>query len=213
MHEGLPWYAMELLSGEPLSDYNRRAWTKIEGAYPDEVDTRMERLADAPAAAEAPLAPVKRQAAAGRLELVLTILRQLCASLAFLHGEGIVHRDLKSANVFLRKDETPVLIDFGLVWRFPGSIGREILDVSAAAAGTEGYMAPEQILGELVDARADLYAAGCILYETITGRLPHRSRALLRTGAPPLPPSHVVDGVPPGLDDLVMRLLEPRARD
>ncbi len=228
VHEGVPWYAMELLAGEPLSEYNRRAWLRVEGPYPDEVETRIEPILEGgpveavEAAMAPPLAPdVARPparvgllpAGAGRLPHALTLIRQLCASLAFLHGEGIVHRDLKSANVFLRTSGTPVLIDFGLVWRFPGSLGREVLEVSAAAAGTAGYMAPEQIVGDLVDARADLYAVGVILYELVTGRLPFRNKPLLRKATPPPLPSHVVAGVPRALDELVMRLLEARPRD
>jgi serine/threonine protein kinase/tetratricopeptide (TPR) repeat protein len=219
IHDGVPWYAMELLSGESLSDYNWRAWSQVNGPYPDELDTRNEKtpvaeIATSSARDDAMPFDPRRPAAAGRLEHVLSLVRQLCASLAFLHGEGIVHRDLKSANVFLCADGRPVLIDFGLVWRFPGPIGREVIDVSAALAGTAGYMAPEQILGELVDARADLYAVGCILYETITGRLPFRNKPLITkmSIAPPLP-SHLVDRVPPALDALILHLLEARPRD
>jgi serine/threonine protein kinase/tetratricopeptide (TPR) repeat protein len=217
VHEGVPWYAMELLTGEPLSEYNRRAWARVEGPYPDELETRAEptdaEMRASPAAA-APAIEKLLPAAAGRLDEALILVRQLCSSLAFLHGEGIVHRDLKSANVFLCASGSPVLIDFGLVWRFPGPMGREVLEVSAAAAGTAGYMAPEQIVGDLVDARADLYAVGCILYELITGRLPFRNKPLLsKMTAPPTRPSHLVSGVPRSLDDLVMRLLEARPRD
>jgi tetratricopeptide (TPR) repeat protein len=213
VHEGVPWYAMELLSGETLSDFNRRAWDSVSQPYPDEVETRLESAEEPiPPLIDVPLDPT-RPAAAGALPRMLAIIRQLCASLAFLHGEGIVHRDLKSANVLLRDGVRPVLIDFGLVWRFPGPIAREVIDVAAAAAGTVGYMAPEQIAGDLVDARADLYAVGCILYETLTGRLPHRRHLSPKTTAAPIPPSHLVVGIPAALDDLVMRLLEPRARD
>jgi serine/threonine protein kinase/predicted ATPase len=109
----------------------------------------------------------------------------------------------------------PVLVDFGLVARF-GS--REALEAAGGAAGTLEYMAPEQILGDLVDARADLYALGCILYELLTGRRPFQGRtgaevirAHLRTGPPP--PSELVEGVPPQLDALVLALLAKRPQD
>ena len=214
VEEGVPWYAMELLSGESLSDYNRRAWESVSQPYPDELDTRIEQIVPEVDAPPEPIGfELLRPAAAGHLERVLEIVRRLCASLAFLHGEGIVHRDLKSANVLLCDGVRPVLIDFGLVWRFPGPIAREVIDVSAAAAGTAGYMAPEQLEGDLVDARADLYAVGCILYETLTGRLPHRNQPHLKMTVTPVPPSRLVLGIPRTLDELVMRLLERRPRD
>jgi serine/threonine protein kinase/tetratricopeptide (TPR) repeat protein len=212
---GVPWYAMDLLRGETLSDFNRRTWKAIQVPYRDEVETKLDPPTrdDASALPEEDTGP-RRSAAAGQLETALELVRALCSSLAFLHGEGIVHRDLKSANVFLREDQSPVLIDFGLVWRFPSALGREVFDVSAPVAGTAGYMAPEQIVGDVVDARADLYAVGCILYELVTGRLPYRNEPLVRKLTnPPRPPSHLVDGVPAPLDDLALRLLEKRPRD
>lgn len=148
----------------------------------------------------------------------LAALRQLCEPLGFLHGEGIVHCDLKPANIVLRPDGAPVIIDFGLMVHFSGPHGRERLDESFAAVGTVEYMAPERILGELVDARADLYAVGCILHEILTGRPPFlgEPRSILRQhlSAKPAPPSSIVRGVAPELDELVLRLLEkdPRAR-
>ncbi len=218
---GAPWYSMELLNGETLSDFNRGAWLAVGGATPssssnnDEIETQIDLPArDRPRATQDDNAGPRRAAAAGQLETALALVRGLCASLAFLHGEGIVHRDLKSANVFLRADRSPVLIDFGLVWRFPGALAREVLDVSMPVAGTAGYMAPEQILGDNVDARADLYAVGCVLYELVTGHLPYRNEPLIRKlSGPPTAPSRVVDGVPPALDALILRLLEKRPRD
>ena len=157
-------------------------------------------------------------AAGGALGVVLTILRRLCSTLAFLHGEGIVHRDLKPSNVLVQPDGTPVLVDFGLVSHFGGEISREALDIGEVGVGTVGYMAPEQIRGELLDARADLYSLGCILYELVTGRqpfvratVPEVARAHLK--AAPLPPSQFVDGIPPALDALTLQLLAKRPRD
>jgi len=65
-----------------------------------------------------------------------------------------------------------VLMDFGLVSRARGAVGRETLEIAGRVVGTTHYMAPEQIRGEMVDARADLYALGCILYEAVCGRPP-----------------------------------------
>jgi hypothetical protein len=142
----------------------------------------------------------------------LTLVRSLCSPLAFLHGEGIVHRDLKPDNILIRADGLPVLVDFGLVALVAAEVSREALELGAGAAGTVAYMAPEQARGELVDARADLYAVGCILYELITGRPPFVGRSpseVLRQHIEldPSAPSTWVDGLPSGLDELVLRLL------
>lgn len=228
---GVPWYAMELLEGETLSSYARRIWrerssppTDIRTA-PTEPSTRPgEPRSRAGSAGGAAPMPVRRDlarplVACGELPFVLRVARRLCDTLGFIHGEGIVHRDLKSANVLACSGAVPKLLDFGLAWRFPGAMGREVLgDVSAGAAGTAGYMAPEQIRGEIVDARADLYSLGCVLYELLTGQAPFggRSAAEVRRShleAPVLPPSVLVTGVPPELDDLVLALLSKRASD
>jgi eukaryotic-like serine/threonine-protein kinase len=158
-------------------------------------------------------------AAAGKLVEILSLVHEICAPLAFLHGEGVVHRDLKPENVVLRaRDGAPVLIDFGVVSEFGASRSREVLDVGGLPQGTAGYMAPEQIRGEYVDARTDLYALGCILYELVAGRLPFVGGLVsvlqAHMGEPPPGLSTWVSSVPSGLDALVMRLLakDPRER-
>jgi serine/threonine protein kinase/tetratricopeptide (TPR) repeat protein len=174
-----------------------------------------------PGRAEDPLAvPVERRpAAGGALAGVLPLMRRLCFPLAFLHGEGLVHRDLKPDNVFVRPDATPVLVDFGLLSQFSGPLGRERFEIAGGTVGTAAYMAPEQVRGDLVDARADLYALGCIYYELLTGRKPFLAERLqevlrLHLVAQPLPPSALVNGVPAQLDRLVLDLLkkDPRER-
>ncbi|WP_245682693.1 serine/threonine-protein kinase [Archangium gephyra] len=151
------------------------------------------------------------------LPMALTLLRRLCAPLAYLHGNGLVHRDLKPENVFVRPDGAPVLVDLGIAAQSGGA--REVLQVGGSTVGSEAYMAPEQIRGDFVDARADLYALGCILYEAVTGQPPFvASRSAgsvlhqhLRRA--PRPPSQVVEGLPPELDALVLRLLAKRPQE
>jgi hypothetical protein len=152
------------------------------------------------------------------LPTLLAPLRALCDTLAFLHGEGIVHRDLKPANVlFSREDDRLVLVDFGLVGRFSARTGREALEGGGALVGTLDYMAPEQIRGEYVDARADLYSLGCMLYEAMSGQPPFRgSPAAILEGhleRTPEPPSRVRPGLPRALEALVLRLLAKKPRD
>ena len=154
-----------------------------------------------------------------RLRRVLTLARQLCAPLAFLHGEGIVHRDLKPDNIIVRADGTPVLVDFGVMAEFGAAVGRDRVTADSQVAGTPFYMAPEQITGADMDARADLYALGCVLYELLTGEPPFTGDSAARVlrahlEREPAPPSSCADGIPPAVDELVLRLLakEPAKR-
>jgi predicted ATPase len=147
-----------------------------------------------------------------KLVHLLSVVRRLCGSLAYLHGEGLVHRDLKPDNVLVRPDGMPVLVDFGLAAPFGGEVSREALAAAAFAAGTVGTMAPEQIRGELVDARADLYALGCILYELLTGRPPFVGKLSVEVlwqhlHAEPESPSRLVQEMPMLLEELILRLL------
>src|SRR4029450_4632847 len=97
--------------------------------------------------------------------------------LAFLHAHGLVHRDLKPDNILIQPDGNPVLVDFGIVGQFGDKAGREVLKLERTA-GTLAYMAPEQAMGRLVDARAALFSLGCILYECIVGEPPYGASGL-----------------------------------
>ena len=165
----------------------------------------------APTAGRAPPEPIPE----GERRDFLGLVARLCGTLAYLHGEGIVHRDIKPQNVIIRPDGTPVLLDFGLASYF-GAGGRECLEVGGRVEGTPEYMSPEQIRGEYVDARADLYAVGCILYEGVTGRVPFRAttpggtlRAHVKV--PPTPPRDIRPDVPQALNDLILHLLAKKA--
>lgn len=205
---GVPWVAMPLLRGRTLRDYIADAFSKDAGLGAA-ITVPMQAAGCIPAVVRLRTDGPAATADARPLGPMLMLIRRLCAPLAYLHGEGVVHRDLKPANIFLQGDERPVLVDLGIAAHFGGA-GREELDVDPLA-GTLTYMAPEQLQGEPVDARADLYALGCILYECVTGRPPFlgdSSSLRAQHGyASPERPSALVTGLPAALDDLILALL------
>jgi tetratricopeptide (TPR) repeat protein len=106
----------------------------------------------------------------------LDVAEDLLAALAALHDAGVVHRDLKPSNIFLTPHGAK-LVDFGIAHELPGDVSLPIsteLTLPGRLVGTPGYMAPEQILGKAADARADLFAAGAVLYEALAGHHPFR---------------------------------------
>jgi serine/threonine protein kinase/tetratricopeptide (TPR) repeat protein len=214
VQDGLPWYAMELLEGTSLRARLDQGGMSVEAA--------------------------------------LSLMQSLCSSLAFLHGEGVVHRDLKPDNILitggrlgaggtreaqeaapspvscLLSPAFPVIVDFGLAAHWPLAglgnaaellVAREVLEVTGRVSGTAAYMAPEQARGEPVDARADLYSLGCILFELLAGRPPFSGRTWAEVlyqhcHVEPTPPSAFRAGLAPQLDALVLGLLrkEPHER-
>jgi serine/threonine protein kinase len=135
---------------------------------------------------------------------------QLLGALASLHALGVVHRDVKSANLLIRTDDIAKLTDFGIA-RFPSELSKES---GGMAPGTGAYMAPEQVMGTTLDARADLYAAAIVMFEMLTGVTPFddpsRTELAVRTAqldeAPP-PITRLVPGVPASLDIVFARAL------
>ncbi len=210
VRDGLPWYAMELLRGATLrsvlSELHGHPTEEAPSTFPPQVGE-----AGAPSSEPEP-APVP--AALGQLPRILGLFRALCEALAWLHGEGVVHRDLKPENLFVRPDGTPVLVDFGMAQSGAGAgASRESLDALALGGGTVSYMAPEQALGDLVDARADLYAVGVMLFEALCGRPPFSGSrsavvfAKIGQRAPSI--DRYATGVPRALARLLDELLHP----
>jgi serine/threonine-protein kinase len=112
---------------------------------------------------EGPL-PIPRAAA---------ILLDVCAALREAHAQGVIHRDLKPGNVLLREGDRAVVVDFGMAKIVTGGgTGTTALTQHNMVFGTPEYMAPEQARGDELDARCDVYAAGIMLYEMLTGRVP-----------------------------------------
>ncbi|MEN0106975.1 MAG: serine/threonine-protein kinase, partial [Pseudomonas sp.] len=100
----------------------------------------------------------------------LAILRQVASALGYAHSQGMVHRDVKPANILFRADGTAVLSDFGIAKSIEENT--QFTQVGFAI-GTPSYMSPEQARGLKIDGRADLYALGVVLYEILTGKLPY----------------------------------------
>jgi hypothetical protein len=100
----------------------------------------------------------------------LALGAQLCRALEAAHAQGVVHRDIKPENVVLSHEGVLKVMDFGIAQLVQG-----LGEASGTSSGTVGYMAPEQLLGEPADARADLYAVGVVLFECVTGRRPFES--------------------------------------
>lgn len=148
----------------------------------------------------------------------LKIVRPLAQALAAAHAHDITHRDLKPENVYLRRDatgETPMLLDFGIAL-IPDHIAPGRPQTQAGmVVGTPCYMAPEQALGDPVDARADVFALGVLLYRMTTGQLPWDGRSLsevLRAqlhGPPPSWPMPQAEDVPASARDAILWMLCP----
>jgi eukaryotic-like serine/threonine-protein kinase len=142
--------------------------------------------------------PVKRETAKRLQELnrpervgrLKDALLQVCEALAYIHAHGLVHRDLKPSNIMVDEDRQVRLMDFGLAKFLADDTG---MTLDGRMVGTFRYMPPEQILGEPLDGRADLYSLGVILYELMTGRVPFDAKSpvdlwhkVLETEPPPL---------------------------
>jgi serine/threonine protein kinase len=169
----------------------------------------------------------KRLKREGRLPVgtVLAIGRQVATALAAAHSRGLIHRDIKPANIWLETlpdgqgplapRERVKILDFGLARAIDSATH---LTESGAFAGTPGYMAPEQVRGEPLDGRCDLFSLGCVLYRSCTGRLAFAGANPLATLRAleleqPQPPQLLNPEVPPDLSNLILRLLDKRAEN
>jgi eukaryotic-like serine/threonine-protein kinase len=185
-HEGAPYIVTQLLEGESLRD----------------------RLQTGP------LPP--RTA----VELAVQIAQGLSAA----HSKGIVHRDLKPGNVFITKEGHVKILDFGLAkLAAERSLGEAAQATTVAEAtgvgarlGTLGYMSPEQVRGQAVDQRSDIFSFGCVLYEMLVGRSPFRRETAADTASAiltedPAPVAGTGQTIEPALREIVVRCLEKRA--
>ncbi|HJT95581.1 MAG TPA: Stk1 family PASTA domain-containing Ser/Thr kinase [Mycobacterium sp.] len=139
----------------------------------------------------------------------LEVIADACQALNFSHQHGIIHRDVKPANIMISKTGAVKVMDFG--------IARALSDASsvtqtAAVIGTAQYLSPEQARGEKVDARSDVYSLGCVLYEILTGEPPFVGDspvavAYQHVREDPVPPSQRHNDISPELDAVVLKAL------
>lgn len=132
---------------------------------------------------------------------------QLTDALQYLHQRGIVHCDLKPANILINESDRIVLIDFGLATTYPGPLSSGT--TVGSTSGTLAYMSPQQLYGnESITPASDWYSLGVLLYECLTGELP-----IYIKGVSPPEPACVSPQTPPDLNELVMSLLSQEQAD
>ncbi len=153
------------------------------------------------------------------LAKVVNYLDQIAAALDCAHGHGVIHRDIKPANILMTPEGRLLLTDFGLVKIIDEGKAPQIrLTGAGAPVGTPDYMAPEQVIGEEIDARADLYSLGVVLYQMITGTTPFQGETPMQIAAqhlqiPPPSPQMLRPDLPITAEQVMLRALAKRPSD
>jgi serine/threonine protein kinase len=141
---------------------------------------------------------------------IARVMHQLLDALQYSHEHGVVHRDIKPANMMLTRDGRVKVADFGVA-RIESSNMTQV----GTVIGTPAYMSPEQLAGQTVDSRSDIYSAGVVLYQLLTGDRPYHGSNLTSIyhqalNAEPVPPSKLAVTVPPAFDPVVARAMAKR---
>ncbi len=144
------------------------------------------------------------------LQRKLQILIDVCDGLGYAHSTGIIHRDIKPSNIRLLEDGTVKIMDFGIA---KSMVSQSTLTQTGITLGTASYLAPEQIRGEDLDPRTDIFSLGVLAYEMLTGQKPftgdHISTVLYKImNEVPAPPSSLDPALPRGLDAVIIKALE-----
>ncbi len=140
----------------------------------------------------------------------LEIVAGVLAALDYAHRHGIVHRDIKPANIMINTHGDAKVMDFGIARAM--SDAATSVTATSAVMGTAQYLSPEQARGEVADARSDIYAAGCVLYELLTGSTPFTGDspvaiAYQHVNSQPVAPSHLDPSIPATLDSIALHAL------
>ncbi len=218
--EGDDWFfTMELVHGASFLDYvrgadlRRRTTTRfaetVLAPTTTQTHTPSVLILDTPNPAAIPTPPPSKPLSPDCVDRLRTAMRQLAEGVSALHAAGKLHRDLKPSNVMVTSEGRVVILDFGLV--------SDVLpdkETKRNLAGTPAYMAPELVLLQPAGTASDWYAVGVMLYEALTGAVPHDSESpakLLSDRALIIPerPRIRIPGVPQDLDELCMALLNP----
>ena len=153
------------------------------------------------------------------LPKVLNYLEQLAGALDFAHERGVIHRDIKPANILMTPEGRLLLTDFGLVKIIAGGKTPQMrLTGAGAPVGTPDYMSPEQVIGEVVDGRSDLYSLGVILYQMVTGTTPFHGETPMQIAAqqmqtPPPSPRLLRTDLPVATEQVMLRAMAKRPAD
>jgi len=155
--------------------------------------------------------------AAKRLTVARTIeiVAQVAEALAYAHRQGVIHRDVKPANVLLSREGDALLADFGIAKIYEDTLQ---LTGEGSMVGTPAYMAPEQLQGKPVDARTDIYALGVVLYQALTGECPFVAEtplavAMMHIHNPLRPPRQLNPGISEAIERVILRALAKNPAD
>ena len=138
---------------------------------------------------------------------VIALSKQIAAALAFAHKNHIIHRDVKPHNIMITPNGTAKITDFGIAKAVNAAT---IVDNTDGIIGSVHYFSPEQARGGYVDEKSDIYSLGIVMYEMLTGRVPFDGDnpvniALMHINGEMIPPSRLVEGVPPALEHIIMK--------
>jgi serine/threonine protein kinase/Tfp pilus assembly protein PilF len=142
------------------------------------------------------------------------VMSQVCTALDAAHSEGVVHRDLKPQNIMIDKQGRVIVMDFGIA----RNVEQAGMTNTGAVIGTPDYMSPEQVMGEHVDARSDLFTMGIIFYQLLVGQLPYKADTIQgamfkRTKERSASPQSVDPSVPQMLSDITVKCLQLEPKD
>lgn len=155
------------------------------------------------------LETIARESGPQPFETVQTVLREVGSALSYAHDMGVVHRDVKPANIMVDQHGKSIVADFGIA-----KVGTaQTLTVAGATVGTPTYMSPEQCAGRKLTGASDQYSLGVVIYELLAGKVPFESESLIgllwcHVNEPPPPILDVRPDCPPILASVVMRMLE-----